>query len=60
LSVSDTKPPVKKTERRKGGGAGGRRNARGSEVGNALKAAYEDTLQEEIPPDLLALLGKLG
>ncbi len=31
----------------------------GGDVGNALQAAYNDTLKEQIPPDLLALLGKL-
>jgi hypothetical protein len=29
------------------------------DVGAALKTAYERTLSEEIPPDLLDLLGKL-
>ena len=29
------------------------------DVGAALKKAYEKTLREEIPPDLLDLLGKL-
>ena len=58
LSGSDAKPP-KTQERRKGGGGGGRRGARGSEVGDALRAAYNTTLGEDIPPDLLALLGKL-
>ena len=59
LSDSDTKPPAGKSERRKGASGGGRRGPRGGEVGNALRAAYNDTLQEQIPPDLLALLGKL-
>ena len=58
LSDSDTKPPVK-TERRKGNSGGGRRSPRGGDVGNALRAAYHDTLKEEVPADLLALLGKL-
>jgi hypothetical protein len=30
------------------------------EVGHALRAAYQRTIDEEIPPDLLDLLGKLG
>jgi hypothetical protein len=37
---------------------GGRRSSLG-DVGHALSAAYKDTLQEEIPADILALLGKL-
>ncbi len=30
------------------------------EVGHALRAAYQRTIDEEIPSDLLDLLGKLG
>jgi hypothetical protein len=30
------------------------------EVGNALRAAYDQTLSEDIPPEMLDLLGKLG
>ena len=30
------------------------------EVGNALRAAYEQTVSEDIPPEMLDLLGKLG
>ena len=52
LSNSDTKPP-KPPERRS------RKRGPGNDVGNALRAAYNDTLQEQIPPDLIALLGKL-
>ena len=29
-------------------------------VGNALRAAYQETLREEVPPEMLDLLGKLG
>jgi hypothetical protein len=38
------------------------RNKRPStpEVGHALRAAYQQTINEDIPPDLLDLLGKLG
>jgi len=52
LSKSDSKSP-KSQDRR------ARRRSSGGDVGNALKAAYNDTLKEDIPPDLLALLGKL-
>lgn len=31
-----------------------------SEVGTALRSAYERTLDEAIPPEMLDLLGKLG
>ena len=30
------------------------------EVGNALRAAYQKTIDESIPPEFLDLLGKLG
>jgi len=30
------------------------------EVGHALRAAYEQAVREDIPPEMLALLGKLG
>jgi hypothetical protein len=30
------------------------------EVGNALRAAYQQTIDETIPPEFLDLLGKLG
>jgi len=43
----------------KGGGRGGSRRSSLGDIGNALSAAYKDTLKEEVPPDLLALLGKL-
>ena len=58
LSDSDAKPP-RASEPRKAGSGGGRRPPRGSDVGNALRSAYNDALREDIPPDLLALLGKL-
>jgi hypothetical protein len=30
------------------------------EVGNALRTAYQQTVNEDIPPEMLDLLGKLG
>ena len=30
------------------------------EFGNALRSAYQRTLDEDIPPEMLDLLGKLG
>lgn len=40
----------------------GARKKRGDdpEVGNALRSVYQRTVDEDIPPDLLDLLGKLG
>jgi hypothetical protein len=38
------------------------RKKRGSspEVGHALRAAYQQAISEDIPPEMLDLLGKLG
>jgi hypothetical protein len=38
------------------------RKKRGSspEVGHALRAAYDQAVKEDIPPEMLDLLGKLG
>lgn len=38
------------------------RRKRGSspEVGHALRAAYQQAVSEDIPPEMLDLLGKLG
>jgi len=38
------------------------RKRRGSspEVGHALRAAYQQAVSEDIPPEMLDLLGKLG
>ena len=30
------------------------------EIGNALRSAYEQAVNEDIPPEMLDLLGKLG
>ena len=32
---------------------------RGSDIGRALRSAYDETLREDIPDDFLDLLGKL-
>jgi hypothetical protein len=37
-----------------------KKGATGPDVGHALRSAYERTVKEQIPPDLLDLLGKLG
>jgi hypothetical protein len=37
-----------------------RRAAESQEVGLALRAAYERTVNEAVPPEMLDLLGKLG
>ena len=39
---------------------GRRKRENTPEVGHALRAAYQQTINEDIPPDLLDLLGKLG
>jgi len=37
-----------------------RKSAGGTELGSALRSVYQRTINEDIPPDLLDLLGKLG
>jgi len=37
-----------------------KRSGESVEVGQALRAAYERTVSESIPPEMLDLLGKLG
>ncbi len=37
-----------------------KKRADSPEVGNALRSIYQRTIDEDIPPDLLDLLGKLG
>ncbi|HEY1604092.1 MAG TPA: hypothetical protein VGF77_00670 [Allosphingosinicella sp.] len=39
---------------------GRRKRGTGSEVGQALRAAYQEAVGEDIPPEMLDLLGKLG
>jgi hypothetical protein len=36
------------------------RKASSPGVGNALREAYQEALREEVPPEMLDLLGKLG
>ena len=38
----------------------GNKRPPGTDVGDALKTAYDRTLNEAIPPEMLDLLGKLG
>jgi len=55
-------------EDEKGGGArkaeadtkAGKKNGEKPEVGQALRSAYQQTVNEDIPPEMLDLLGKLG
>ncbi|MDQ4087743.1 MAG: hypothetical protein M3177_07020 [Pseudomonadota bacterium] len=37
-----------------------KKKARPGEVGNALRSAYQRMVDEDIPPEMLDLLGKLG
>lgn len=41
-------------------GSRGRKRGPGDGVGDALRSAYQRTLKEDIPPEMLDLLGKLG
>jgi hypothetical protein len=48
-SEQDSSAPAKKKKR-----------TNAPAVGNALKSVYQQTVSEEIPPEMLDLLGKLG
>ena len=37
-----------------------KKRSQSPEVGHALRAAYQRTIAEDIPPEMLDLLGKLG
>lgn len=37
-----------------------KKSAGSNEVGSALRTIYQRTIDEDVPPDLLDLLGKLG
>lgn len=39
---------------------GRRRRTLNTELGQALRKAYDDAIEEAIPPEMLDLLGKLG
>ncbi len=60
---------IERERRRKtddGGAAGGgsstpsRKKRQPAEVGDALRTVYQTTINEDIPPEMLELLGKLG
>ena len=53
LSDSDGKKPPRPPERRS------RRRSAGGEVGQALRKVYDHALNEDVPPAMLDLLGKL-
>jgi hypothetical protein len=57
LALSDDK----KTKRgaKKASGAGGDDKA-DRDIGHALRSVYSKTVSEDVPPDLLDLLGKLS
>lgn len=41
-------------------GRGAKRSLPASDVGSALKTVYQRAVSEDIPPEMLDLLGKLG
>ena len=60
-----TLPPEKKTRHGSGSGSGGgerrvSKRAPSGEIGSALRSVYDGALNEDIPPEMLDLLGKLG
>jgi hypothetical protein len=66
-----TLPAEKKAKSRAGNTSAGRishigierrgsKRAPSGEIGNALRSVYDGALNEDIPPEMLDLLGKLG
>jgi len=66
-----TLPAEKKAKSRAGAESAGRttniaaerrgsRRAPSGEIGSALRSVYDGALNEDIPPEMLDLLGKLG
>ena len=56
LVLSDDKKGRKKT----GAGSGPGKNGPTRDVGGALRTVYQKTVEEQIPSEMLDLLGKLG
>ncbi len=50
-SDNENDPPVARSRKKK---------AAEPEVGDALRSAYQRVIREDIPPEMLDLLGKLG
>jgi hypothetical protein len=53
VQASDTRTAREQSSKKGKGGSG-------TEFGSALRSVYQRTINEDIPPDLLDLLGKLG
>jgi hypothetical protein len=64
LSFEDDRERRRKTEQAseaEGAGHPPKKKRGGSpEVGHALRAAYQQAVNEDVPPEMLDLLGKLG
>ncbi|QLC26312.1 hypothetical protein HFP57_15585 [Parasphingopyxis algicola] len=57
--ASGGKNPRRPDERIKGKSADDSKPAKDADIGDALRSAYEDAVKEDIPPEMLDLLGKL-
>ena len=60
---SEPKSPTNRTDKKTGAAArdsSRKRSLPASNIGDALKSAYDRTVHEDIPPEMLDLLGKLG
>ncbi|MGP1282884.1 MAG: NepR family anti-sigma factor [Parasphingopyxis sp.] len=57
--ASGGKIPRKPDERIKGKPAEDSKPANDADIGDALRSAYEDAVKEDIPSEMLDLLGKL-
>jgi len=52
--------PDKSARIAKAGAKKAARNVREGNVGNALRSVYQQTVNEDVPPEFLDLLGKLS
>ena len=62
MTSKDRKPAeaASTPSRGSGGSSGGGKRTGEADVGNARRSAYQETIEEQIPDDLLDLLGKLS
>ncbi|MDP8994646.1 MAG: hypothetical protein M3N07_06675 [Pseudomonadota bacterium] len=61
----DSEDPANETLKPESAGAdegtgGKKRRPPGPEIGHALRSVYQRTVEEDVPPEMLDLLGKLG
>lgn len=58
--AADGRDKARKKRNSKSGKKAERAKSGANDVGRVLRSVYDRTLREEVPPDFLDLLGKLG